>query len=173
MTPLTEAELDRLVKILGLLSSDQAGERAAAGAMAWRFICERKLTWGGLLRPRSEPPPLPAPSSGWRRIARQCLAFGGLSRWETGFLCRIAAYKQKPSEKQQEILDRIADASGSLLTAPAADAVTVLRRAPGRRATKLITGRPDGSVSVDGYDTGKHFSVEEHPVANIYELRRC
>ena len=56
------------------------------------------------------------------------------------------------------------------MSAPAADAVTVLRCAPGRRATKLITGRPDGSVSVDGYDTGKHFSVEEHPVASIHEL---
>ena len=33
------------------------------------------------------------------------------------------------------------------MTALAADTVTVLRCAPGRRATKLITGRPDGSVS--------------------------
>ena len=55
-------------------------------------------------------------------------------------------------------------------TPVAPDSVTVLRCAPGRRATKLITGRPDGSVSVDGYDTGKHFSVEEHPVASIHEL---
>ena len=48
--------------------------------------------------------------------------------------------------------------------------MTVLRCAPGRRATKLITGCPDGSASVDGYDTGKHFSVAEHPVASIHEL---
>ena len=52
----------------------------------------------------------------------------------------------------------------------APDSVTVLRCAPGRRATKLITGRPDGSASVDGYDTGRNFSVAEHPVASIHEL---
>ena len=56
------------------------------------------------------------------------------------------------------------------MSAPAADAVTVLRCAPGRRATKLITGHPDGSVSVDGYDTGKHFMAEEHPATGIHDL---
>ena len=85
--------------------------------MAWRFIRERKLTGREVLRPRSaEPPPLPAPGSGCRRIARECLdfheAFGGLSGWETGFLCRIAAYKQKLSEKQLEILRLIAEGVG-------------------------------------------------------------
>ena len=45
------------MKILGLLSSDQAGERASAGAMAWRFIRERQLTWSELLRPRAAKSP--------------------------------------------------------------------------------------------------------------------
>ena len=36
MSQLPDADLDRLVKLLGLLSSDYAGERATAGAMAWR-----------------------------------------------------------------------------------------------------------------------------------------
>ena len=75
MNQLTEADLDRLVKLLGLLSSDQAGERATAGAMAWRFMRERKLTWGDVLRPRRLarlhfPPPAPAgaasPGNAWQ-----------------------------------------------------------------------------------------------------------
>ena len=117
MSMLAPRDIELLAKILGRLGSDHDGEVAAAGAMACRFIRERKLTWGELLRPRSaEPPPLLAPGSAWRRIAMECRDFhedfGGLSRWETGFLCKIAAYKQKPSEKQLEILRRIAESVG-------------------------------------------------------------
>ena len=117
MSQLTEAEIDRLAKILGLLSSDQAGERATAGAMAWRFIRERKLTWGELLRPRSaESPPLPAPGLGWRRIARECLAVDAevdaLSDWEHRFCQVIAERCWPPTTKQLRVLTRIAAGLG-------------------------------------------------------------
>ena len=56
------------------------------------------------------------------------------------------------------------------MTGLASDSITIMRCALHRRATKLVTGLEDGSVSVDGYDTAKHFSVEEHSVASIYEL---
>ena len=114
MTPLSDADLVRLEKLLGLLSSDSDGERATAGAMAWKFLRERRLSWRDVLRPRSpEPPPLPAPCSGWRRIARECLdfheVFGGLSRWETSFVANILARSRPPTPKQREVLDSIAE----------------------------------------------------------------
>ena len=71
MTALSETELVRLEKLLGLLSSDHAGERASAGAMAWRFLRERRLTWADVLRP-SPQVQLPSLSpSGWRSVARE------------------------------------------------------------------------------------------------------
>ena len=117
MTQLTESELVRLVKLLGLLSSDQAGERATAGAMAWRFLRERKLSWADVLRPRSaEPPPLAAPGSGWRRIARECLAVDAevdaLSDWERRFCQVIAERCWPPSDKQLRVLARLAAGLG-------------------------------------------------------------
>ena len=117
MNQLTEAELDRLVKLLGSFPATRLANGRPLAPWRGSSSAERKLSWADVMRPRSaEPPPLPAPGSGWRRIARECLdfheAFGGLSGWETGFLCRIAAYKQKPSEKQLEILRRIAAGLG-------------------------------------------------------------
>ena len=39
------------------------------------------------------------------------------------------------------------------------DSVTILRCARNRRATKLVTGLPDGSVRIDSYDAGKFAAV--------------
>ena len=117
MTPLSEAELDRLVKLLGLLSSDQAGERATAGAMAWRFIRERKLTWRDVLAPQPvAQPQLPRAASAWRRIARECLAVDAqtdaLSDWEHRFCQAIAERRWPPTTKQLQVLTRIAAGLG-------------------------------------------------------------
>ena len=118
MTPLPEADIDRLVKLCGMLGSDHStGERAVAAEKASEFLRQRKLTWGDVLQPRSaEPPPLPAPCSGWRRIARECLdfheAFGGLSGWETSFVANILARSRPPTPRQREVLDRIAESFG-------------------------------------------------------------
>ena len=100
MTALSEAELDRLVKLCGMLGSSFAGERVVAAEKASEFISSRKLTWGELLRPRSaESPPPPAPGSGWRRIARECLAVNAeieaLSDWGHRF-CQVIAERRWP-----------------------------------------------------------------------------
>lgn len=46
---LDRATLVRLAKVLGMLGSEHAGERAAAGAAADRFLKQAELTWGELL----------------------------------------------------------------------------------------------------------------------------
>ena len=50
------------------------------------------------------------------------------------------------------------------------DAVTIARCMPGRRATKLIRGTPDGAVDVQGYDAGKYLAVEVRPVSGLGDL---
>src|SRR4051812_41705105 len=56
------------------------------------------------------------------------------------------------------------------MTSLAGDAVTIMRCARHRRATKLVRGLPDGTVDVAGYDAGKHFSVTVHPIAGPLDL---
>ena len=56
------------------------------------------------------------------------------------------------------------------MNAAASNSITVMRCAKHRRATKLITRHPNGSVSIVGYDAGKHFAFAVHPAAGIREL---
>jgi hypothetical protein len=65
---ITTSERARLAAILGMLGSDHAGERAAAGLHAEAFRKKHRLTWAELLAlqpepepPRYEPPPPPPP----------------------------------------------------------------------------------------------------------------
>lgn len=44
------------------------------------------------------------------------------------------------------------------------DVLTVLRCDPGRRATKVASEAPDGSVHLDGYDAGRFYAVRQVPV---------
>jgi hypothetical protein len=62
---MTSTDRRRLAAILGMLGSDHAGERAAAGLQAEAFRKKHGLTWEQMLatpppeavRPASEPPP--------------------------------------------------------------------------------------------------------------------
>ena len=49
-------------------------------------------------------------------------------------------------------------------------AVTVLRTAPGLRATKLVRRNEIGEIQIDGYLAGKHFSVDEIAVGSVQEF---
>jgi hypothetical protein len=57
-------ELKRLIKILGLLGSTHAGERAAASLKATELLRSINLTWADVINPKPHKPPLPytAPS---------------------------------------------------------------------------------------------------------------
>ncbi|SDB73229.1 hypothetical protein [Belnapia rosea] len=53
----------KLARILGLLGSDQAGERAAAGMAAHRLVTRLGLRWEDILGPPPESRPPPASPS--------------------------------------------------------------------------------------------------------------
>ena len=60
MSDLTTAERQRLARILGMVGSEHAGERAAAGLKAEEFRKKHGLTWAEMLAQpplRPEPPP--------------------------------------------------------------------------------------------------------------------
>jgi hypothetical protein len=68
---MTAAERQRLARILGMLGSEHAGERASAGLQAEAFRKRHGLTWPELLAlppveampqgPKPSPPPTPEP----------------------------------------------------------------------------------------------------------------
>ncbi|HEY2418846.1 MAG TPA: hypothetical protein VGH84_13060 [Steroidobacteraceae bacterium] len=67
---MTDAERQRLAGILGMLGSDHAGERAAAGLQAEAFRKKHGLTWPELLgiptvaaMPEPDHPPPPPPTT--------------------------------------------------------------------------------------------------------------
>jgi hypothetical protein len=126
MGALTEQDAKMLAKILGRLGSDFDGERAAAGAIAWRFIRERKLSWDEVLAPSlsdsgqyqsySE---TPRPSrSDWRQLAKHCLEVGDdgylITDWERGFLTNILRWWRPLTDKQWAVLNRIAVKVGAM-----------------------------------------------------------
>ena len=65
---MTDADRQRLAAILGMLGSEHAGERAAAGLQAEAFRRKHGLTWEKMLQPvvlnipaRQPEPPAPPP----------------------------------------------------------------------------------------------------------------
>ena len=120
---LSPRDTERLAKILGRLGSEFDGERAAAGAMAARFLKDRHLTWAELLEAPAPAPvaPIcpccrPSPEFGWRRLADLCLQIGHeldlLSEWEAGFLATLRRRGYPPTAKQAAVLRRIATSLG-------------------------------------------------------------
>ena len=103
--PLSTAEIDKLCAILALLTSDKAGEAAAAGAAATRFLAARGLTWRDLLVPVLPKPEYPSHNSTCSMIGRAIGASllrpagrgrNGLSDWDRRFLETIAGYSHRP-----------------------------------------------------------------------------
>ena len=117
MTPLADAELERFVRICGMLGSAFPGERAVAAEKASEFLRSRKLTWQDVLAPQPVVQPQLSPvASAWRRIARECLAIDAevdaLSDWEHRFCHVIAERCWPPTTKQLRVLTRIAAGLG-------------------------------------------------------------
>lgn len=121
MSALPPADAARLVKFLGMLGSDQDGERASAGAMANRLLTDRGLTWADVIA--APPVQLDSPHSKARRRAMYPDRAGGpepaaLTRehqrtalrliysatvWalrEREFLSGMAERRDRPTDKQ-------------------------------------------------------------------------
>ena len=106
----------KLVRILGLLGSDQFGERAAAAALATRLIREAGQDWDSVIvvagqEPASPPAYEPPPhQTGWRDAALAVLE-ACPSDWERKF-CRDLlgrGWGSRLTDRQAELLDRIYD----------------------------------------------------------------
>jgi len=107
MTGLTGADALRLSKLLGMLGSDHAGERDAAGLAAHQLIQKRGLTWrDALVREAPKREPL---YSTWRTACADLLQRSGdLRPWERKFVADLPAFK-RISTKQRYVLFEIVD----------------------------------------------------------------
>jgi len=108
MTVLPATARARLLKLLGLLGSDQAGERDAAVLAATRLLERSGLRWPEILS-------LPQPSkreplfSTWRATcAELSKRSGDLRPWERKFIADLPAFP-RISTKQRYVLKEIAD----------------------------------------------------------------
>jgi hypothetical protein len=90
---------DHLVKLLGMLGSDHAGERAAAGRKAHEFIRQLGMTWSDVI---VQPP------AEWQHMALVCRAHAHmLSDRDRNFLANIARRRRPPSDRQLAWLEDI------------------------------------------------------------------
>lgn len=106
---MTPTERRRLVGVLGLLASDQDGERAAAGLLATRLLRSAGATWEEVIPEKSGQlgHSIPTPS-GWRTdlaLTQRQVRF--LRAWEQNFVSSLVTVRA-PSQKQQAILREIA-----------------------------------------------------------------
>jgi len=91
-----------LIKLCGMLGSDHAGERAAAAAMADRFVRTMGMTWTDVI---TAPPE-------WQHMAFVCRTHGHrLSDKERSFLDNIRRLRRPPSDRQlawlEDIFERV------------------------------------------------------------------
>ena len=105
MTALTSADRLRLCKLLGMLGSDHAGERDAAGLAAHQLIKKRGMTWrDALVREAPKREPL---YSTWRTACADLMKRpGGLRPWERKFVADLPAFP-RISTKQRYVLFEI------------------------------------------------------------------
>ena len=101
---------ERLAKILGMLGSDHAGERSAAGLAAHRLLREQRLTWRDVIVAPSASSVSPrirswrSTESDWQRMARFAWARRDLLSPKDQEFVRSMLNWRDPSEKQQDWL---------------------------------------------------------------------
>jgi hypothetical protein len=108
---LSDADFDRLLKLLGMSGSASNGEALNAIRLANRLLRDRGLTWPEAIErnvdgpvPEPEPPPRPAPTrpparefaawGDWRDAAAACARdkCGALTVWERHFAASVLGF---------------------------------------------------------------------------------
>ena len=127
MSALEARELARLVKLLGMLGSDQPGERAAAALKADQWVKAHGVSWQALLTPPKSPPAVRRPRAaprkpvqpvrlaGWQDVAAELLARpGGLLRTADQAFVQSLLLRGYPglTPKQTEWLRDLAERAG-------------------------------------------------------------
>ncbi len=99
-TRLDAAAAERLAKILGLLGSSHAGERASAAAKADALVRSAGLTWRDVVMPSPSIAPQLEGCSSWRLLAAECYAQqDSLSPREFKFVGALLTWRAEPSPK--------------------------------------------------------------------------
>jgi ubiquinone biosynthesis protein UbiJ len=127
--PLPPAVADRLVKIAGLLASDQPGEVVAAARQATHILREHDCTWGELLQPIVRPPQAASAARPQHRLARHyehidwrvdaaaCLRRADLlSDWEYRFVTKLFGFPRLSSKQTAvlvQLVERVRAAGGA------------------------------------------------------------
>jgi len=109
--PYSAAELEKLIKVLGLLESPHAGERAAAGLKATELLRSLNMTWAQIINPKPNQLALPdankTPRSGIRsELALLRANLDLLNFWERDFVFNLGRFRRL-SPKQQTVVDRL------------------------------------------------------------------
>jgi hypothetical protein len=90
---------EHIIKLLGMLGSDHAGERAAAGLKADQFIRQLGVTWRDVVA---------IPAADWEEMVWACRKREHvLSDRERNFLHNISHLRRPPSDKQLAWLQAI------------------------------------------------------------------
>jgi hypothetical protein len=90
---------EHIIKLLGMLGSDHAGERAAAGLKAHQFIRQLGMTWRDVVA---------VPAADWEEMAWACRRREHLlSDKERDFLHNISHLRRSPSDRQLAWLQAI------------------------------------------------------------------
>ena len=104
---LGRADREKLAKLLGLLSSDQAGERDAAGLAAQRLLKQRGISWAEVLIHQPAERRLPEMGT-WRTTCRRLMENPrALRPWERTFVADLPNFG-RISVKQRYVLTEIA-----------------------------------------------------------------
>lgn len=107
---LSSETADRLAKILGMLGSDHAGERSAAGLAAHRLLQEHRLTWRDVIAAPAIVPTMPgvrswrSTESDWQKMARFAWARRDLLNSRDQDFVRSMLNWRDPSERQKDWL---------------------------------------------------------------------
>jgi hypothetical protein len=100
LTRLDHETADRLTKLLGLLSSDHDGERAAAGRKADQFVRSLGLSWSDIVFPSDA-----IADRDWHAMAAYCNRHSDqLTDKERDFIATMLEWRRRPSEKQEKWL---------------------------------------------------------------------
>ena|SRR5438552_2098211 len=123
MADVSDFDIDRFLKLVGMLGSAHEGERANAAALATRMLRDAGMNWHEFLDKIAVPVPAEFAVSLSRprfrhtaynhaEAADLCLLHGrGLSSWEKGFLGSTQDF-HRLSAKQQDVLARLCEKCG-------------------------------------------------------------
>jgi hypothetical protein len=113
---MSELDLDKFIKIIGLFGSAHEGERANAAALATKMLRDADLNWEEFFELITAPPPTPTAGThsqvrsilvDHKDATERCLLHRRhLTKWERQFLESLQHFPYL-SAKQHDVLERI------------------------------------------------------------------